>query len=150
MSTSQLLFECVTFLHFLSKFFGHRQTTVHMRTWLWRPQCFPSTVRLASTWSQTVVTLHWMKLRLITVGVALAVGRTGSFWVTQIQNSNCQQIKAQGEKSLQMFPGNINISKWLKLLCWGNACAGRFFTWNNDLQVCVQTSKRVYEPQKLT
>lgn len=58
---------------------------------------------------------------------AVAVGHTGNFWATRTQNSNCQQIKTQAEKSPQMFPGNRNISKWLKLQCWGNSFAGGFF-----------------------
>lgn len=65
-------------------------------------------------------------------------------------NSNCQQIKTGGEKSLQMFPGNRNISKWLKLQCWGNSSAGGLFAWNSDFDVYVQTSSGVYEPWKHT
>lgn len=58
---------------------------------------------------------------------AVAAGHAGNFWATRTHNSNCQQIKTRSEKSLQMFPGNRNISKWLKLLRWGNSSAGGFF-----------------------
>lgn len=58
---------------------------------------------------------------------AVAASHSGNFWATRTHNSNCQQMKTRGEKSLEMFPGDRNISKWLKLQCWGNSCAGGFF-----------------------
>lgn len=67
----------------------------------------------------------------------VAAGHAGNFWAMWTHNSNCQRIKTLGEKkkSLQMFPGNKSISKWLKLQYWGNSSAGRFFTWISDLAV---------------
>lgn len=81
---------------------------------------------------------------------AAVAAQTRNFWSTWTHNSNCQQIKTGGEKALQMFPGNRNISKWLKLQCWGNSSAGGLFAWNSDFDVYVQTSRGVYEPWKHT
>lgn len=81
---------------------------------------------------------------------AAVAAHTRNFWSTRTHNSNCQQIKTGGEKALQMFPGNRNISKWLKLQCWGNSSASGLFAWNSDFDVYVQTSRGIYEPWKHT
>lgn len=76
---------------------------------------------------------------------------THNFWSMQTHNSNCQQIKTGGEKSLQMFPGNKKVSKWLKLQCWGN-----FFCWWTFRMkqwfrcLCPNQPFWVYEPRKCT
>lgn len=65
--------------------------------------------------------------------------------------TNCQQITAGGENFPQMFPGNTNISKWLKLQHWGN-----FFGWQSFCMKlwlwCLRTKQQfwVYDPRKRT
>lgn len=65
--------------------------------------------------------------------------------------TNCQQIRAGGENFPQMFPGNPNISKWLKLRHWGNFFGWRTFCMKLWLW-CLRTKQQfwVYEPRKCT
>lgn len=65
--------------------------------------------------------------------------------------TNCQQIRAGGENFPQMFPGNTNISKWLKQQRWGNFFSWRTFRMKQWLWcLCTEQQFWVYEPQKRT
>lgn len=65
--------------------------------------------------------------------------------------TNCQQIRAGSENFPQMFPGNTNISKWLKQQRWGNFFGWRTFRMKRWLWcLCTKQQFWVYEPRKRT